>query len=168
MHKTCIYSKKQKTLIVKSHQTCTYSKNQKFRLYVGLTGIDELVLDFFVFFEYMQVWWRFTKPTFFEYMQVLRTFGINVLIIVWVYAVPQHLRILKKNEHFDRESHKTCIYSKKSKALIVKSHETCIYSKNQNSQTLCGTHWQRWTGSWFLWVYAGFVSSSSNWFHWFS
>ena len=26
------------------------------RLYVGLTGIDELVFDFFDFFEYMQVW----------------------------------------------------------------------------------------------------------------
>ena len=26
------------------------------RFYVGLTGIDELVFDFFVFFEYMQVW----------------------------------------------------------------------------------------------------------------
>ena len=37
------------------------SKNQKFqtlykRFYVGLTGIDELVFDFFDFFEYMQVW----------------------------------------------------------------------------------------------------------------
>ena len=32
-------------------------KNIKnFRLYVGLTGIDELVFDFFDFFEYMQVW----------------------------------------------------------------------------------------------------------------
>ena len=31
-------------------------KNKNFRLYVGLTGIDELVFDFFVFFEYMQVW----------------------------------------------------------------------------------------------------------------
>ena len=28
-------------------------KNKNFRLYVGLTGIDELVFDFF---EYMQVW----------------------------------------------------------------------------------------------------------------
>ena len=26
------------------------------RFYVGLTGIDELVFDFFDFFEYMQVW----------------------------------------------------------------------------------------------------------------
>ena len=31
-------------------------KTQNFRLYVGLTGIDELVFDFFDFFEYMQVW----------------------------------------------------------------------------------------------------------------
>ena len=26
------------------------------RLYVGLTGIDELVFDFFDFFEYIKVW----------------------------------------------------------------------------------------------------------------
>ena len=31
-------------------------KNKNFRLYVGLTGIDELVFDVFDFFEYMQVW----------------------------------------------------------------------------------------------------------------
>ena len=59
-HQTCIYSKKSKVLIGKSHQTCIYSKkskkNKNFRLYVGLTGIDELVFDFFDFFEYMQVW----------------------------------------------------------------------------------------------------------------
>ena len=57
--------------------------------------------------------------------------------------------------------HKTCIYSKKSKVLIVKSHQTCIYSKkNQTSQTLCGTDWHRWIGFWFFWffwAYAGLV-----------
>ena len=31
-------------------------KNKNFRLYVGLTGIDELVFDFFDFFEYIKVW----------------------------------------------------------------------------------------------------------------
>ena len=31
-------------------------KIKTFRMYVGLTGIDELVFDFFDFFEYMQVW----------------------------------------------------------------------------------------------------------------
>ena len=53
--------------------------NKTFRLYVGLTGIDELVFDFF---EYMQVWWLFTIIffDFFEYMQVLCTFGIKMLI----------------------------------------------------------------------------------------
>ena len=31
---------------------------------------------------------------------------------------------------FERlEVHQTCIYSKKTKVLIVKSHKTCIYSK---------------------------------------
>ena len=29
---------------------------KKIRFYVGLTGIDELVFDFFDFFEYIKVW----------------------------------------------------------------------------------------------------------------
>ena len=41
-------------------------KNKKTRLYVGLTGIDELVLDFFDFFEYMQV----------------LSFGLKILIVL--------------------------------------------------------------------------------------
>ena len=58
-HQTCIYSKESKVLIGKSHQTCIYSKKSKkskISDYVGLTGIDELVFDFFDFFEYMHVW----------------------------------------------------------------------------------------------------------------
>ena len=31
-------------------------KIKNFRLYVGLTGIDELVFDFFDLFEYIKVW----------------------------------------------------------------------------------------------------------------
>ena len=31
-------------------------KIKNFRFYVGLTGIDELVFDFFDFFEYIKVW----------------------------------------------------------------------------------------------------------------
>ena len=84
-HQTYIYSKKSKVLIGKSHQTCIYSKKSKnFRLYVGLTGKDELVFDFFDFFEYMQVWWLLTILffDFFEYMQVLCTFGIKMLIFL--------------------------------------------------------------------------------------
>ena len=38
------------------HILKTIKKIKNFRLYVGLTGIDELVFDFFDFFEYMQVW----------------------------------------------------------------------------------------------------------------
>ena len=92
VHQTCIYSKKINILMPKVHKTCIYSKKSKhliktfdsekspnlnilkkiknFRLYVGLTGIDELVFDFF---EYMQVWWLFTIKMFdfFEYIQVL-------------------------------------------------------------------------------------------------
>ena len=55
-------------------------KNKNLRLYVGLTGIDDLVFDFFDFFEYMQVWWLFTIKTFdfFEYMQVWWLFPIKM------------------------------------------------------------------------------------------
>ena len=117
VHKTCIYSKKSKVLIVKRHQTCIYSKKIKniknLRLYVGLTGIDELVFVFVDFFEYMQVWWLFTIKTFdfIEYMQVLCAFGINMLIFFeymqvlsfslskclffWVYAGLRDLRVTK-------------------------------------------------------------------------
>ena len=87
---TCIYSKKQK-LIGTSHHTCIYSKKinilmpkvtepaytqkikRKIRLYVGLTGIDELVFDFFDCFEYMQVWWLFTIKTFDFFSSICRS-----------------------------------------------------------------------------------------------
>ena len=54
---------------------------KKFRLYVGLTGIDELVFDFFDYFEYMRVWWLFTIKMFdfFEGMQVWCLFTIKIL-----------------------------------------------------------------------------------------
>ena len=63
-------------------------KIKNFRLYVGLTGIDELVFDFFDFFAYMQVWWLFTINffDFFEYMQVLCTFWHQHVDLFWVYA----------------------------------------------------------------------------------
>ena len=67
-------------------------KIKNLRLYVGLTGIDELVFDFFDFFVYMQVWWLFTIKTFdfFEYMEVLCTFGIKMLFfLVWGFGEPQ-------------------------------------------------------------------------------
>ena len=51
-------------------------------IYASQSHIESEIFDFFVFFEYMQVWWLFTIETFdfFEYMQVLCTFGINMLI----------------------------------------------------------------------------------------
>ena len=70
--------KKNKTIDIEKspnlHILKKLKKNKKFRLYVGLTGIDELVFDFF---EYMQVWWLFTIKIFdfLEYIQVLCTFG---------------------------------------------------------------------------------------------
>ena len=57
-------------------------KNKNFRLYVGLTGIDELVFDFFDFLSIC----RFGDFSlsfffdFFEYMKVLCTFAIKMLI----------------------------------------------------------------------------------------
>ena len=138
VQKTCIYSKKSKVLIVKSHQTCIYSKKSKkiknLRLYVGLTGIDDLVFDFLDFFEYMQVWWLFTIKTFvfFGYMQVWWLFPIKMFdffeyMQVWGTWGTPNLHILKKSNILMPKMHKACIYSKISKVLIVKSHQTCIY-----------------------------------------
>ena len=74
VHKTCIYSKKNKNFdsekspnldILKKIKNFDSEKSpnldilkkikkiKNFRLYVGLTGIDELVFDFF---EYIKVW----------------------------------------------------------------------------------------------------------------
>ena len=56
-----------------------------FRLYVGLTGIDELVFDFF---EYMQVWWLFTIIFFWffwVYAGFVHFWHQNVDLF-WVYA----------------------------------------------------------------------------------
>ena len=85
VHKTCIYSRKSKVLIVKSHKTCIYSKKpqkKKQFVYASESHIESEMLDFFDFFEYMQVWWLFTIKMFdlFEYTQVLCTFGIKMLI----------------------------------------------------------------------------------------
>ena len=59
VHKTFIYSKKSKVLISEKSPNLHIlkkSKKQKkiknLRLYEGLIGIDELVFDFFDFFEY--------------------------------------------------------------------------------------------------------------------
>ena len=160
VRQTCIYSKrttcwcqkcttpaytpKSKVLIVKSHQTIYTQKNQKnnqnLRLYVGPTGIHDLVFDFFDFFEYMQVWWLFTIKTFdfLEYMQALCIFGIKMLFFlcmqVWWTSSPSNLHILKKVKHFDRE----------------KSPNLHILKKNQKNQKLS-------PNLWFSWVYAGFV-----------
>ena len=106
VHKTCIYSKKIKNFdSEKSPNLHILKKIKNFRLYVGLTGIDELVFDIFDFFEYMQVWWLFTIKffDFFEYMQVLCTFGIKMLIFfeymqVWWTSSLSNLHILKKNQ----------------------------------------------------------------------
>ena len=70
--------------------------------------------------------------------------------------------------------HKTCIYSKQTKVLIVKSHQTCIYSKNQKNQKpihLCQSVAHRvWDFCffWFFWVYAGLVTFHYRnfWFFW--
>ena len=56
VHSTCIYSKKSKKLIVNLHMLKKIKKNKNLRLYVGVTGVDDLVFLFFCFFfEYMQV-----------------------------------------------------------------------------------------------------------------
>ena len=147
VHKTCIYSKKSKVLIVKSHQTCIYSKkikkNKNLRLYVGLTGIDEFVFDFFDFFEYMQVWWLFTIKTFdfFEYMHVVCTFGIKMLFFwvyagsgafpyqnvcfLWVYAGLRDFRFTKP------------AYTQKNQGVDSEKSPNLHILKKKTSQTLC-------------------------------
>ena len=72
-------------------------KIKNLRLYVGLTGIDELVFDFFDFSEYMQVWWLFTIKTFdfFEYMQVLCTLWHQHVDFFWVCAGLVNLKSFK-------------------------------------------------------------------------
>ena len=61
---TCIYSTKitnfDSEMSPNLHILKKIKRIKNFRLYVGLTGIDELVFDFFDVFEYMQVWWLFT------------------------------------------------------------------------------------------------------------
>ena len=50
VQKTCIYSKKtKKNDSKKSPQLQKNKKHNRFRLYVGLAGIDEFVCDFFDF-----------------------------------------------------------------------------------------------------------------------
>jgi len=90
---TCIYSKKT-TFSCQKCTTPAYSqkkiesfdseqspnlhilkkikKNKDLRLYVGVTGVDDLDFDFFDVFEYMQVLQLFPIKMFdfFEYMQV--------------------------------------------------------------------------------------------------
>ena len=46
---------------------------------------------------------------------------------------------------------KTCIYSKKSKVLIVKSHQTCIYSKKSKKSKISDSMWDSLAQmTWFL------------------
>ena len=109
---------------------------------MGLTGIDELVFDFFDFSEYMQVRWLFTIKTFvfFEYMQVLCAFGIKMLILIfWVFAGSElfpikmfvffeymqvwgtwgspNLHILKEDQHVDTKSAQNLHILKKIKSF---------------------------------------------------
>ena len=123
-------------------------KIKNLRLYVGLTGIDDLVFDFLDFFEYMQVWWLFTIKTFvfFEYMQVWWLFPIKMFdffeyMQVWGTWGSPNLHILKKSNILMPKMHKACIYSKISKVLIVKSHQTCIYSKKSKKSKISDSMW---------------------------
>ena len=86
VHKICTCSKKTKILIVKSHQTCIYSnkskRGEKIRLYVGLTGIDELVFVSFVFLFYVGL---VTFPyQFFVFLSILSIWK-NICMSLYVY-----------------------------------------------------------------------------------
>ena len=58
---------------------------KNFRLYVGLTGIDELVFDFF---EYMHVWWLFTIKILDFLLSICRFCALlaSKCWFFWVYA----------------------------------------------------------------------------------
>ena len=141
---------------------------------MGLTGIDELVFDFF---EYMQVWWLFTIKTFdfFEYMQVLCAFGIKMLIFfeymqvlglfpiktfvffeymqVWGTSGSQNLHILKKIKSFDSEKSPNLHILKKIKKNLR------LYARLTGIDELVFD---------FFWVYAGLVTFhyQNFWFFW--
>ena len=129
-------------------------KIKNLRLYVGLTGIDELVFDFF---EYMQVWWLFTIKTFdfFEYMQVLCAFGIKMLILIfWVFAGSElfpikmfvffeymqvwgtwgspNLHVLKKDQRSGAFPYQHVCFLSICRFERLEVHQTCIYSKKIN------------------------------------
>ena len=99
LQETCIYSKKSKNDREKSpnlhilktikhfdsekspnlHILTKIKQIKNFRLYVGLTGIDELVLDFLIFLSICRFDFSLSFFVFFEHMQVLCTFGIKML-----------------------------------------------------------------------------------------
>ena len=153
-------------------------KNKNFRLYVGLTGIDELVFDFFDFFEYMQVWWLFTI-IFLIFLSICR-FCALLASTCWSFLsicrfgepqVPQTCIYSKKMKNFDREKSPNLHILKKIKTFdSEKSPNLHILKKIKKNQTLCGTDWHRWISFWFFWffwVYAGLVTFHYHFFDFF-
>ena len=83
-------------------------KIKNLRLYVGLTGIDDLVFDFLIFLSICRFGdFSLSKLLiFFEYMQVLRTFGIKMLFLflsICRFGEPQ----VFSNLHFYNQKAKT-------------------------------------------------------------
>ena len=87
---------------------------QNFWFFWAYAGVVHFWHQNVVFFEYMQVWWT---------------------------SSPSNLHLLKKNKHFDRERHKTCIYSQKKRFLFFFAGLVTFHYEN-----FC-----------FFWVYAGVV-----------
>ena len=108
---------------------------------MGLTGIDDLVFDFFLSICRFGDFSLSKLLIIFEYMQVLCTFGINMLILFgymqvwWLFPIKMfdffeytqvwgtwgspNLHILKKSNILMPKMHKACIYSK-----IIKSFDS--------------------------------------------
>ena len=95
-------------------------KIKNFRLYVGLTGIDELVFDFFDFFEYMQVWWLFTI-IFFWFFWVYEGFMHFCHQNVDLFLVYAGLSICR----FEYMPSKSCFFSFSCRFWRGTSHKTC-------------------------------------------
>ena len=151
---------------------------------MGLTGIDELVFDFFDFFEYIKVWWLFTIKIFvffeyikvwwlfpikffdfFEYMQVWWLFPIKMFFF-WVYAglvnfKSSNLHILKKIKHFDREKSRNLHILKKIKNFRLyvglTGIDELVFDFFDFFWVYTGLVTFHYHFFWFFWVYEGFM-----------
>ena len=108
VHKTCIYSKKSKNLIVKSHQTCIYSKKWKTNSSMPVSPTWSLNFLFIMINSLNIRFGDFSLSKCLIFLSICRFEGLEV--------------------------QQTCIYSKKINILMPKVHKTWIYSKKSKKK----------------------------------